>query len=155
MLNLTQKSERQKMTSLFVYGTLCFPEIVEKLTGKSFLSEQAILKKFQRKKVKDEDYPAIIKNRNSEVEGILLHNVDDRSMQIIAFYEGNQYRCEDLEVGLKEKSISAKVFVWNSGDCDLENYDWNLNEFVENSLELYLDKVIPETLKEFNSELKA
>ncbi len=137
------------MVALFVYGTLCFPVIVEKLTGKSFFSEQAVLKGYQRKKVKNADYPAIIKDGDSEVKGLLLHNVDGDSMRIISFYEGNEYRCETLSVRVKKKKIEAKVFVWNSVVETLENIDWDQDEFAENSLEIYIKEIIPQTLKEY------
>ena len=77
------------MANLFVYGTLCFPEIVEKLTGKSFQTENAVLKGYERKRIRNADYPAIIKNENIEVEGLLLWNVDKRSLKIVSFYEGD------------------------------------------------------------------
>ena len=137
------------MADLFVYGTLCYPEIVERLTGKTFISEQAILRGYQRKKVKDADYPAIIRNDVSEVKGLLLQGVDKDSLKIILFYEGNDYRCEDLLVDLMEKEIKAKVFVWNSSNAMLEDFDWNQEEFAKNFLRFYLEKVIPKTLREF------
>ena len=138
------------MSALFVYGTLCFPEIVEKLTGKSFHSEQAVLKGFQRKKVRNVDYPAIIKNDNSEVKGILIHDVDKNSMQMINFYEGNDYVIEEMEITTNNGFVKAKVFVWNSDYNELEDKDWNSKEFIKNSLNIYVEKVIPETILEFN-----
>ena len=137
------------MATLFVYGTLCFPEIVAKLTGKSFQSEPAVLKGFQRMMVKNADYPAIIKNINSEVDGILLSGVDNRSMQIISFYEGAEYRCEEHEVFLQNDKIKANVFIWDSS-IELLEGDWNAHEFLGSSFNLYLEKIIPETILEFS-----
>ena len=138
------------MANLFVYGTLCFPEIVEKLTGKSFRSAKAILKGFQRRSVKNADYPAIIVNSNSEVEGILLHDVDELSMKILSFYEGEDYWCEVVDVQIETDFIKANVFVWNSAINGLEEYDWNQEEFVLNSLQIYIEKIAPATFGEFN-----
>ena len=140
------------VAALFVYGTLCFPEIVEKLTGKSFQSRQAVLKGFHRRRVKNADYPAIVKNDNSEVKGILFHDVDDLSFQIINFYEGDDYRIEELEVNVKDGFAKANVFIWNSDCNELENTDWNPNDFLKNNFKNYTEKVIPETILEFNKE---
>jgi gamma-glutamylcyclotransferase (GGCT)/AIG2-like uncharacterized protein YtfP len=142
------------VAALFVYGTLCFPEIVGKLTGKLFQSRQAVLKGFQRKKVGNADYPAIIKNEYTEVTGILLYDVDARSMQILSFYEGEDYRCEEHLVYVKKDKISAKVFIWNSDVEDLEDDDWNPEEFLKNSFNLYLEKIIPDTMVEFSRSNK-
>ena len=140
------------MSALFVYGTLCFPEIIENLTGKTFHSKQAILKGYERKRVKNADYPAIVKNDNSEVKGILFLDVDDRSIQIINFYEGDDYRSEEMEINTSDGFVKAKVFVWNSDYDELEDTDWSLIEFLKKSLNIYVEKVIPETILEFNQE---
>jgi gamma-glutamylcyclotransferase (GGCT)/AIG2-like uncharacterized protein YtfP len=142
------------MTALFVYGTLCFPEIVEKLTGKSFQMEPAVLSGFQRKMIKNADYPAIIVNSNSVVEGIVLHDVDELSMKILSFYEGENYRCVELPVKLNEEFIRPKVFIWDSTIDELEFFDWNEDEFSMNSKKVYINKIIPETLLEFNRQSK-
>jgi len=140
------------MAFLFVYGTLCFPEITENLTGKSFVSEGAVLKGYIRKNVNGKDYPAIIKHVHSQVKGLLLQDVDVHSLKIITFYEGNDYRCEELIVDTKGKSIIAKVFLWSSDVNALDNSDWIPEVFALKSLNTYLKKIIPETLMEFNSD---
>lgn len=71
------------MTKLFVYGTLLFPEILKNLTGKSFRSIPATLYKYKHCKVTETDYPAIIKNENAKTEGMLLFDVDEKSMKKI------------------------------------------------------------------------
>ena len=140
------------MSALFVYGTLCFPEVIEKLTGKFFHSEPAVLKGFQRKKVRNADYPAIIKNEEAEVKGILFHDVDDHSIQIINFYEGEEYNSEVLKINTTDGIVKAKVFVWNSDFNELEETDWNPNEFQKYSLKIYNEKVIPDTILKFTQK---
>ncbi len=141
------------MVSLFVYGTLCFPEIIQKLTGKPFVSERAVLKGYQRRQVKDADFPAIITSSHSEVRGLLLKGLDERSFDVISFYEGDEYRCDDLEVQTENKAVKTRIFVWNSTVEALEDFDWDIDEFAKNLLEIYIEKIIPQTLKEYNFRL--
>jgi gamma-glutamylcyclotransferase (GGCT)/AIG2-like uncharacterized protein YtfP len=48
------------MQNIFVYGTLQSPEIIKKLTGKSFKNTPAVLEGYKRYWVKESDYPAVI-----------------------------------------------------------------------------------------------
>ncbi|MBN2636088.1 MAG: gamma-glutamylcyclotransferase [Prolixibacteraceae bacterium] len=137
------------MESLFVYGTLCFSEITEKLTGKHFKTECAVLKGYRRRRVAGADYPAIVVDSQSEVDGIILKDVDKRSMEIISFYEGEDYSIERLKVTINSQLIEVNVFVWNSAISELQNEDWDGEYFMKNSFSVYIKEIIPATLNEF------
>lgn len=137
------------MRDIFIYGTLQSPEIVKKLTGKSFKTSPAVLKGFKLYSVKESDYPAIIEQNDSETIGLVLENVDDLSLDIISFYEGDEYEIRKVTVLLHGKPEVALAFVWVKGYEFLENKDWDLDIFEESFLEHYLEVVIPETLEAF------
>ena len=137
------------MQHVFVYGTLLFTEILEGLTGRSFSTQNAALKKFKRLRVAEGDYPAIIEAREEVVQGSLVFNVDARSMEVLRFYEGDDYECRKLEVTVNDKSIMAWVFVWNEDMALLSNADWNKDYFKRKFLADYLKYVVPETVSEF------
>lgn len=137
------------MQHLFVYGSLLFPELVEKLTGKRFNSVPAILQGYRRLAIKECDYPAIITEAASEVKGILLLNVDKESMRLLTFYEGRDYVESNVEVISEKQNYNATAFVWDNDASFLENFDWDQNSFKENSLSFYIDRVAPETAREF------
>lgn len=137
------------MESLFVYGTLCFSEITEKLTGKNFQTECAVLKGYRRRRVAGADYPAIVVDSQSEVDGIILKDVDKRSLAIISFYEGEYYSIKRLKVTINNQLTEVSVFVWNSAISELENEDWDREYFMKNSFSVYIEEVIPATLNEF------
>ncbi len=137
------------MHYIFVYGTLLFPEIVQRLTGKLFKNSPAVLSGFKRFQVKDSEYPAIIEFSGSKVDGIVLENVDEKSFQVLTFYEGDEYVCMEKSVLLGENEIVVKVFIWNGGAEKLMNTDWNVGYFKKNYLNIYLDKVLPETVRQF------
>lgn len=141
------------MKQLFVYGTLMFPEIREKLTGKVFKISPAVLPGYRRTKVKDADYPAIVKNPDSEVEGILLEDVDEQTIEILSFFEGDEYKTHHVEVFSGNRKIPALTFVWANREKLLPDEDWDITEFKVGSLKLYVKKIVPETVARFRQKL--
>lgn len=139
------------MQQLFVYGTLLFPEIIEKLSGKNFETVPAFIRGFIRKRIVGCDYPVVIQNLNSEVKGLLVRNVDEQSMQLLTFYEGDEYEKMETDVWIENEKTTAFVFVWKNNSKDLEENDWDENEFRQKHLKAYLNKVIPETRNDFKS----
>ncbi len=137
------------MQHVFVYGTLLFPEILAGLTGRTFSMQKAELFNFKRLRVADGDYPAIIAAEGESVLGKLVLNVDARSMELLRFYEGDDYDCSKLEVNLKKQSVAASVFTWNKERDLLTGPDWNINNFEEHFLQDYIRYVVPETVAEF------
>jgi len=138
------------MQNIFVYGTLQSPEIIKKLTGKSFKSTPAVLEGYKRYWVNESDYPAVIQQIDEQTTGLVLENVDDLSFDIISFYEGDEYGKKKVTVNLNGISKDVLTFVWVNGNEFLENKDWDLDNFEKTFLEHYLEVVIPETLKEFH-----
>jgi len=137
------------MPDIFVYGTLKSPEIVKKLTGKLFKTSPAVLKGYKRYCVKECDYPAVIQQNDVETIGLVLENIDDLSLDIISFYEGDEYEKMQLTVNMNGKSTDVLTFVWVNGNELLDKKKWNLQKFEKTSLQYYLNKVIPETLEAF------
>jgi gamma-glutamylcyclotransferase (GGCT)/AIG2-like uncharacterized protein YtfP len=137
------------MQNIFVYGTLLSSEIVIKLTGKSFKTFAAVLPGYQLYRVKERDYPAIIQNDHSETKGLVFENADDLSLAVISFYEGHEYKKKKVTVFVNGKPEVAMAFVWVKGCELLDDENWDFQEFEKESLEHYLNVVIPETLEEF------
>jgi gamma-glutamylcyclotransferase (GGCT)/AIG2-like uncharacterized protein YtfP len=137
------------MQHIFVYGTLQSPEIVKKLTGKSFVTSPAVLPGYKRYCIKDCDYPAVIQQDNAETTGLVLENVDDLSFDIFSFYEGDEYDRKILPVRVNGYMRIAIVFIWISENKKLKDRKWDIIRFEKLSLKHYLDEVIPETLVAF------
>ena len=140
------------MDHLFVYGTLLFPEILHELTGKLFKTKKVRVAGFKRYKVKEEDYPAVIWDRNSFVDGVLVFNVDKRSIDILSFYEGPEYEIKEIDITTENDTIKAYIFVWKEGLHTLENNDWDEDFFKKHALPIYKEKIIPGVLKEFKMQ---
>ena len=139
------------MQNIFVYGTLLSPVILKKLTGKSFKTSLAVLSGYKRHGIKNGDYPAIIQHENSNTVGLLIEKLDDLSLSIISFYEGEEYEKKKVTVNSNGKSEDVLTFVWVQGIEFLENKDWDLDNFEKTFLKHYLEVVIPETIKNYHS----
>jgi gamma-glutamylcyclotransferase (GGCT)/AIG2-like uncharacterized protein YtfP len=137
------------MQNIFVYGTLQSPEIIKKLTGKLFKSTPAVLVGYKRYCIKNSNYPAIIQQDDSKTLGLLIENMDDLSLSIISFYEGDKYEKKKVTVNSNGISQDVLTFVWINGNEFLENKDWDFLNFEKTSLEYYLNEMIPEILAEF------
>ena len=135
------------MQNIFVYGTLLSPEIITKLTGKTFKTTPAVLSGYKKYCVKDFDYPAVIQIDDSITSGMVLENVDDYSLYVISFYEGNEYEKLKVNINLNDESKEVLVFVWVKGQELLENKEWDFHHFQKNKLKYYIDVVIPETIE--------
>ena len=124
-----------------------FPEIVLKLTGKHFQTEEAILKGYKRYKIIDEKgvkpYPAIIKSKNSYVKGKVLFDVDKDGLRILDYFEGEEYNRKKEVVFVKTKKLEAYVYIWNEGNKEKLTENWNPEEFRKKHLKKYLDKIVP------------
>jgi len=125
------------MENVFVYGTLQFPEIVKRLTGKEFVSVPATLAGFKRCLVKGADYPAVFEKHGTLVKGKLLKNVDDNSMHQLTIFEGGEYEKRAVEVRCGDEMIKAITFVWREDKVLLEEKDWDKNHFENHSLKKY------------------
>ena len=125
------------MENLFVYGTLQFQQIVKRLTGKKFETVPAYLPGYKRCRVKGCDYPAAVETPDSEIKGMLLKNVDNRSMRQFTFFEGDEYEKRKVLVSVQHEEINAVTFVWCRDAQLLAAEDWDENHFEKYSLNKY------------------
>ena len=137
------------MPHLFVYGSLQFPELVTALTGEQFPYVPVTLNGFVRGRATGRDYPGIVQKPGSITDGFLMEDVDEKSMQILTFFEGDEYTKQQVTVFSSDKKISAFTFVWISDNDLLVEADWDADAFKNKSLKIYLNKVVPETLAAF------
>ena len=138
------------MQQVFVYGSLLFPEITKKLTGKSFKTLPAIVEGYKMYCVKGCDYPAIVRENGTFTNGKVLLDVEESDILKMSFFEGDEYEKKKISVLVNGKPEDAFVFVWVKGNDLLDDEEWDFQEFEKNSLEYYINEVIPETLDEFH-----
>ncbi|KAF5613653.1 uncharacterized protein FTJAE_13863 [Fusarium tjaetaba] len=137
-----------KPRPLFVYGTLrARPLLAWALTGDaantesiSALTRPAKVRGYARYTVRSRDYLAVVKRDGHEVEGDLLVLETNSQRKKLDDFEGEIYTPTSVDVVLEDGSVvEADMYVW-AGDQDaLTNEPWELDTFVKERLEDWLD----------------
>jgi gamma-glutamylcyclotransferase (GGCT)/AIG2-like uncharacterized protein YtfP len=143
------------MTTIFVYGTLLFPEIVRALTGKEFSMRDAVLSGYSRYRIDEPGRtlkgPAIVEEAGGTVRGKALLDVDERSLAILDKYEG-QYEKKNVVVQCGSEKVYALVYVGTGFSREWLKQEWDEQEFRERYVAWYVNKVIPSKLREWRLE---
>lgn len=84
--------------SLFTYGTLEIPAVLEAVTGRTFPSAAAMLPGHARFLLRGRVYPGIIRDVRSRVTGVLYTGVDADSLALLDRFEDDFYRREAVRV---------------------------------------------------------
>ncbi len=126
-------------SSVFTYGTLQVPAVMQAATNKNLKAIPAVLVGYQRLKVKDRTFPGIVKNKPCSIEGMLYKDVDEQTLEQLDYFEDVMYeRCLlDVQVGVQ----TEQAFVYVTKDeykNYLSNKEWNLEEFKRKYLKFYL-----------------
>ena len=131
--------------SVFVYGTLQFPQVMARLTGRRFGFRSATLYNYRRYKIFDgrqaRRYPAIAPCPGSRVGGKILTSVDAKTMTLLDFFEDSGYRRESVMVFSRGRAITAYAYVWKKQTRPKLQGVWNAKKFQRQHLPAYLDMV--------------
>lgn len=136
------KREAMRYT-LFTYGTLCLPEVMEKVAGDVFVSEAAWLPGYQRFPLRGHVYPGMVYTGRSGTSGRVYHDIDRKARERIDAFEGGYYRCETVRPQLHSGAeIEAAAYVLvDSLRYLLGERDWDETEFRRRYLPRYLRKL--------------
>lgn len=78
--------------NVFTYGSLMFPEVWQRVTGRSAVGEPASLSGFEARCLRDVSYPMLIPVPGAETPGILYRSVDPDALERLDLFEGEEYR---------------------------------------------------------------
>ncbi|KAK4455650.1 hypothetical protein QBC34DRAFT_390531 [Podospora aff. communis PSN243] len=133
---------------LFVYGTLrALPLLAWALAGEpsqvdtiSSMIRNATVKGYKRCSVRHADYPAAIKDDEATVDGYLLILETASQRRKLDDFEGEAYKVTPVTVSLEGgKTVDADMYVWD-GDMDaLSSEPWDLQVFIRDRLEDWID----------------
>ncbi|RSL68849.1 hypothetical protein CEP53_002397 [Fusarium sp. AF-6] len=135
---------------LFVYGTLrALPLLAWALTGDASntssvapLARPAKVHGYARHALKNRDYPAVVKHTNetSTVDGYLLTLQTTSQRKKLDDFEGETYKVTAVMVELEDGSIvDADMYVWDGDMNDVSTEPWELDMFVKERLEDWID----------------
>lgn len=79
------------MTSVFAYGTLAIPAVMEAVTGRRFPGREARVPGFARQRLRGRIYPAAVPAPGAELEGRLYDGVDPATLARLDRFEGRLY----------------------------------------------------------------
>ncbi|ORY71283.1 AIG2-like family-domain-containing protein [Pseudomassariella vexata] len=136
----------------FFYGTLMAPEVFFTVCYRSSTTDvktlkslhefkPAILHGYCRRRVKDADYPGIVKEDNHQVRGMYVNGLTDANMFHLDAFEGSEYERVTVKVRLLEKvgddkeegnvegdEVDCSVYVFVCPN-ELEDREWDFEEF--------------------------
>lgn len=142
--------------SLFVYGTLMFPEITYKLLNNHVKSQPVLLKNYKRvaleKRGSKAKGPAIFPNSDSKVQGFLLSELSFRDLEIIQRFESSAKGYDFCQVLVElddETTVKTNTYVLNKDFHKNINGEWLKEDFAKNHLEYYLNDRIPSLINKW------
>ncbi len=126
-------------SSVFTYGTLQVPAVMQAVTNKNLKAVPAVLNGYQRLKVKERTFPGIVKNKSCSIEGMLYKDVDEQTLEQLDYFEDVMYERCLLDVQVGDQTEQAFVYVTKDEYRNsLSEEEWDLEEFKRKYLKLYL-----------------
>lgn len=131
-------------STVFVYGTLQYPMILDALLGRVPASEHARVRGYVRYGVKGEPFPAVVPCESGEVEGLLLNGLSPDEMAILDDYEGEQYSTCEVDVFVADETSRRRtiLYVWKDEYMEwLDGKEWDRNAFETTHFDRYMSMV--------------
>lgn len=136
---------------IFVYGTLCSPQVVEVLLGRSIedsVLPKARLQGHSRHPVRNYVFPGTIPTPDqpsSHVDGLLFENLTPMERKLLDWFEGDEYDRKVVQVQREEgTNMSAEAYIWKPhliGELKRDR-QWSFQEFCQDHLEWYLENTV-------------
>jgi gamma-glutamylcyclotransferase (GGCT)/AIG2-like uncharacterized protein YtfP len=126
--------------SLFVYGTLVLPEVMEAVAGRAFPSRPAELPGFARFRLRDRVFPGIAPRPGATTSGLLCDGIGCAALELLDEFEGDLYERLRLQVRLSGGAAEpAHVYVIRPEHRELLTPEpWDPQHFTERHLSGYL-----------------
>mmetsp|Transcript_27564 Transcript_27564/g.38055 ORF Transcript_27564/g.38055 Transcript_27564/m.38055 type:complete len:150 (-) Transcript_27564:190-639(-) len=139
--------------SVFVYGSLLAPEVLQVLLGRKPQSKTAVLSGYQRFAIKGRPYPAIVKAVDCCVYGQVFDCLTVSERKVFDLFEGDAYNLTPVQVKLEEngETAAAQVYVYVEHTQDLCG-EWDYESFRQISLKDYVE-MCKEFMKEIDSDI--
>jgi hypothetical protein len=125
---------------LFAYGTLLVPEVMRRVTGRTFRATAATLRGYAALRFLDHVFPGLVAFPDKTAEGILYFDLDPATLKRITAFEGDMYRLTTVTVETcSGEWTEAGVFVTRPAYRRyLLAREWDADDFRERHLRRFL-----------------
>ncbi len=128
--------------NVFTYGSLMFDQVWSKVVNGNYERLKATLYGYERRKLKERTYPAVIPgNPSDSVDGILYVNVLPSDLLRLDRFEGDYYRKEtaDCLIGGGEVAAALVYVIEDRFSGLIEDKPWDPAWFAETGIRSFLD----------------
>ncbi len=136
------------MTHVFTYGSLMFDTVWQAVVKQAYSSERYTIKGFERRALRDADFPAAIYNTRESIYGRLYYNVSDADIQRLDYFESGFYhlhrepmQAPDNSPRLERGKATTEIAIYilkPEYNSSLLAHDWNEEYFREAHLQKFL-----------------
>jgi len=130
--------------SLFTYGTLEIPQVVQIITGQVLIGAPARLEGYARYQLKNQAYPGIIQEAGASIVGTLYLELDDVLMARMDEYEDTCYEKRRLRVMTENgMALNALAYVVPEENRELlSSGAWDRQHFINNELDSFMRSIV-------------
>jgi gamma-glutamylcyclotransferase (GGCT)/AIG2-like uncharacterized protein YtfP len=130
------------VASLFAYGTLEIPAVMEAVSGRRFAQREASVRGFARHRLRGRLYPAAVEAPGERLAGRLYQGVDAATLARLDRFEGAEYERCRVEAELAHGARApAELYVLAERERGaLLPEPWERDLFVARHLAAYLER---------------
>ena len=130
------------MKNVFVYGSLMFDDVWNRIVQHRYEKHAAVLSGYERLSVKGEDYPGLVKSFDSSVEGVVYNDVTAQDIHRLDKFEGKYYKKIPVTVTCETgQLLNADVYLFNRRNRRLlSNIPWDPVAFQAHHLRQFITR---------------
>ncbi|MFT4102412.1 MAG: gamma-glutamylcyclotransferase family protein [Burkholderiaceae bacterium] len=132
-------SSHPSSRAVFTYGSLMFPSVWTAVVRGRYPSQRAWLHGFRRYAVRDEAYPAAVRDPGARIAGRLYRDVDADDLARLDAFEGAEYERITVPVrpigedGRMDDAVDAELYLFLPADR-IDPRDWDPGWFESEGL---------------------
>lgn len=128
------------MKNVFVYGSLMFDDVWNRIVQCQYEKNTAVLAGYKRLCVKGKTYPGLVKTFGCSVEGVVYLNVSAQDIQRLDRFEGEYYKKIPVAVSSEgSHALDAEVYLFRQSYKHLlGNTPWDPDQFQTHHLRQFI-----------------
>jgi len=127
------------MNHIFVYGSLLFDDVWQRIIKTEYVKQQAQLPGYRRVTVRGQPCPALIKSPKCVTSGQIIFNVKQSDMKLLDQFEGDHYVRKPVTVISFGKPRKAQVYLFKRKYIYmLSNQEWDSHKFADKKYNVQL-----------------